>query len=299
MKKESSFKSKGDYLFYAVMALFPTVQFSLMYVGVNVNSIKLAFVDNVNGQFVFVGFKHFAEIFSSGETALYLTYMKNSLIVYVIGLVVGTPLSLIFAFYIYKQKIGSGIFKVVLYLPQIISVTVLVVMFKNIVNEAYMEIIYNLFGVFVNPLLLDQPFYTILIFTILISRGTGVLMYTGALSGISDSVVESAKLDGALPFNEFIYISLPSIFPTLSTFLIVGVAGIFVEQMNLFSFYGVTLDDYKIKTMGYYLYQQIKHWDTPETTYPLLSALGLVLTAITAVLTFIYKRVLDRIDPTR
>ena len=65
-------------------------------------------------------------------------------------------------------------------------------------------------------------------------------MYSNAMSGIPQEIVESAHLDGATGINEFWKITLPMVYPTLSTFLITGVAGLFTNQINLYSLYDVS-----------------------------------------------------------
>jgi ABC-type sugar transport system permease subunit len=65
-------------------------------------------------------------------------------------------------------------------------------------------------------------------------------MYLGAMNGISESVVEAAKLDGVTFFGEFIYITFPSIFSTFRSLLIVSIGGIFTNQARLLSFFGTT-----------------------------------------------------------
>lgn len=297
MKKDKVFKSTNDLIFYLAIALLPTIHFVIFYIGVNLNSVRLAFVDYIDGQYTFVGFKHFAEFFTGADFPKYMGYLENSVIFYVVNLVVGTPISLLFAFYIHKKYLGSSLFKVVVYLPQILSMTVLVIMFKFFASSGYPALVKALTGERVNGLLTDFPFVTVMIFTIWTSRGTTALMYTGAFAAIDESIAESAGLDGANLFQEFIYIYVPLVFSTISTFLITGIAAIFTEQMNLFTFYQLQDCNPQAMTMGYYLYATIQHWDTPKSFYPFLSALGLMLTLVTAGLTFIYQKVIDRVDP--
>ena len=297
MKRDKVFKSRNDLIFYLAIAILPTIHFAIFYIGVNLNSVRLAFVDYIDGQYSFAGLKHFAEFFTGDDFFKFMGYLKNSVIFYAVNLIVGTPISLLFAFYIHKKFAGSSFFKVVVYLPQILSMTVLVIMFKFFASSGYPALVKLITGERVNGLLTDYPFWTVMIFTIWTSRGTTTLMYTGAFATIDDSIPESAGLDGANVFQEFLYIYVPLVFSTISTFLITGVAAIFTEQMNLFTFYQLQDCNPKAMTMGYYLYATIQHWDTPESFYPFLSALGLMLTAVTAMLTFIYQKVIDKIDP--
>lgn len=56
-------------------------------------------------------------------------------------------------------------------------------------------------------------------------------MYLGSMNTISDSVIESAQLEGAGFFTEFFHIVLPLCYSTIVTFLVVGIASIFVNQL--------------------------------------------------------------------
>jgi len=114
------------------------------------------------------------------------------------------------------------------------------------------------------------------------------------MSEISESITEAAQLDGITPFKEYLFIAMPMIYPTLVTFLIVNVVGIFTSQMQLFGFFG-TDADYSLYTIGYMLYSGIKKASTSE--YPYLAALGLFFTIISVPFTLIVKKILNKFDP--
>ena len=79
-----------------------------------------------------------------------------------------------------------------------------------------------------------------------------VLMYIGAMSRIPGGVVESAKLDGASPMQEFFKITLPLILPTIMVYVTTGIAGIFTNQVNLYTFFGQASTT---QTVGYYTFK--------------------------------------------
>ena len=108
-------------------------------------------------------------------------------------------------------------------------------------------------------------------------------------------MVESAHLDGADGFREFWYITLPLVYPTLSTFLITGVAGLFTNQINLYSFYGAEAP-VGVQTFGYYLYTQTQAAKS-EAEYPRLAAIGFILTLIAVPLTLVVKWALEKFGP--
>ncbi|GHV00710.1 ABC transporter permease [Clostridia bacterium] len=292
-------KKTKDMIFYTVLIAFPIAQFAYFYVAVNVNSVLLAFksYDILSGAYGFAGFSNFINIFKefSGSNLMAKTAV-NSLVAYAVGLIAGVPLALLFSFYITKKFPGHGFFKVILFLPSIISAIVMVVLFKYFVDRLYPEFMLRVFHKTVPGLLTDSrsAFATVLFYSILVGFGTGVLVYSGAIARIPASLTEAAKLDGITSLREFWYITLPLIFPTISTFLIVGVAGIFTNQLNLFSFFSSSAE-YEVYTFGYFLFAQTAYAGTAN--YPRLAAYGLLFTLVAAPLTFGVKKLLEKLGP--
>lgn len=189
---------------------------------------------------------------------------KTTLLSFVISMGIGTPLGLMFAYYISKKLPGAGAFRVLLFLPSVISAIVMVTIYRFFVERAVPEIVYMLVGtrpkgLMENP---DTRFGVIMFYNIWVSFGVNVLMYSNAMSGIAPEVVESAQIDGASRLREFVSISLPGIFPTLTTFLITGVAAIFTNQYNMYSFYGDSSPS-KLLNFGYYFYRTTQSATSP------------------------------------
>ena len=283
-------------IFYITIVALPILQFLVFYVGVNINSIILAFqeYDLTTGQYSFAGFNNFSKFFGDLTSVTHLkASIRNSFIVYFSGLILGTLPALMFSFYIYKKSKFSNFFKMMLFLPQILSSLALVLMFKFFAERALPEIWLLLFNQSVN---INIDFGLVLMYSIFSGFGTAILLYSSSMSGISQSMVEAAQIDGITPFKEFTHITLPQIYPMLVTFVVVGLAGIFVNQMNLFDFFGVDAD-YEMYNFGYYLYRTMKHHNTTIADYPYIAAIGLVLTAVTLPLTLIVKKFLEYIGP--
>lgn len=297
-KPKSAFRQAevSNRIFYAVMLIFPIAQFLVFYVGVNINSILLAFKEyqfEAGGVYTFAGFENFKKLFLNLSTMSYApTLLKNSLILYFCGLCVGVPMALFFSYYIYKKSPCSKIFKVILFLPSIISSIVMVIIFRYFAERAVPELARILFGKEIRGLLenTDTIFGTLIFYNLFINFGGNVLLYTGAMAAIDESSVEAARLDGAGYFREFFFITIPQVFPTIATFLVVGIAGIFVNEMNLYAFFGPNAEG-AVSTIGYMLFR-----DTLSGTvsnYPYLSAFGLVLTIISLPLVIGVKVGLD------
>lgn len=295
-----------DLIFYIIMMIWPVVQFCIFYIGVNANSFLMAFQRmSMEGEVYEWTFDMMYEAFGTilgWHDKNMLMAAERSFQVYAIGLFIGTPLGLLFSYYIYKKLPFSGTFRVLLFMPSIISGIVLVVMYTNFIEKGIPAISKDLFGVKMKYGWLagrspaDTKFATIMFFNTWAGFGGGVLMYSNAMSGTSQEVVESAHLDGAVGIREFIYITIPAIYPTLSTFLITGVAGIFTNQGGLFSFYGKGAD-VKLRTYGYEMYIRTLNAGDNMTQYPLLSAMGMWMTMVAVPTTLLVRWALDKFGP--
>jgi ABC-type sugar transport system permease subunit len=293
---------KRELLFYIAFMAIPVIQFCIFYIGVNFNSILLAFqrYDVNTGKYFFYGLQNFDQFFF--DLALPGSPLNvsifNSLIVYA-GTLGATMLSLLFSFYIYKKKTGSQAFRIILFLPSIISTIVLVILYKYFLERAVPEAAKSIFGLTVRGPLgnSETRFATIVIYNIWVGFGTGVLIYTGAMTRIPPDVTEYASLDGISNIKEFFYITLPLIYPTLSAFLTVGVAGIFINQAHLYDFFGDNLPDSSLYTIGYFLFRKVIGRGTSFSNYPYASAAGIVFTLIAAPITIFVKWALEKLGP--
>ncbi len=291
-------KNREQKIFYWAMLALPLLHLLVFYFIVNFRSIVFSFqeYDKLTSKYVGFTFQNIADVFHDmTHDSILISAAKNSLILYLCGLVLGTGLGLLFSFYIYKKYAGAEFFRVLLFLPQIISAVVLSIIYKFMVEEALPTILVPIIGDAGRFVFIDDGFGLILFFTLWIGFGTSVLMYTSSMSGISESIVESAQLDGVTPMKEFLFITFPMIYPTLVTFLTVGIAGIFTNQMNLFSFYGSVSSPDDQYTYGYFLYKEIQ--TAVPGDYPYLSAFGLLITVVVAPLTLLAKHFLEKYGP--
>lgn len=296
-KKRLLNRRQKQLIFYICIIALPIIQFCIFYIGVNLNSILLAFkkFDVETGGYVFDGFSNFKKIFSDwNNTPILKVALKNSLILYVVTLLC-MCISTLFSYYIFKKRTFAGLYKIVLFLPNIISSLILALIFMYFTERAVPEFVAG-FGQTISGLLSNSKtsFPTILVFNVLLSFGTQTLLISGAMEGISDSVTDAAKIDGCSPIQEFTRIVVPMIWPTITTFLIVGVAGVFTNQMCLYSFYGPSAE-YANMTVGYYLYRETLNAGVER--YPYLAALGIVLTVIVVPLTYLVKWATNKFGP--
>ena len=298
-KNMYSAKKRRDLIFYSLMLLWPVAQFAVFYIGVNFNSVLLAFKSyESEGVYSWVGFENFSTLFSQFKNlTVFRMGLKNSLLLFFVGTALGVALGILFSFYIYKKLPAGGFFRVLLFLPSIIPSIAMIVMFKQFADNAVPAICEKLFrlemkGLLSNP---DTTFGTIIFYNVFVGFGTASLLYVGAMTNISESVVEAARLDGAGFFRELFSITLPLIWDTLSTFVIVAIGGIFVNQANVYAFYGSGAEEH-VTTIGYWLYKETVKIGA-YASYPMLSAFGLLLSFVTMPLVYFAKWLLRKVGP--
>lgn len=290
---------KKELIFYFSIVLLPLIQYFIFYICINFNSVLLAFKQYkvVGGKqsWEYAGFDNFArfikDFFNGGDLTI---LAKNSLIVYAFGLLITTPFSLVFSFYIYKKYLFSEFFRVLLYLPSIISSVVTVFMYKYMLDVG-LPAFGKIFGLTIaSPLSgTANMMPAILFFVFICGFGMNTIMYSSAMTRIPVSVVEYAQIDGVSAVREFFSITMPLIFSTLSTFIIVGIAGFFTNQAFLFEMFGKNAN-VKVQTFGYYLFMLTY---SGEANYPYAAAGGLVFTIVAVPLTYLVKSLLDKVDP--
>lgn len=295
---------KNDRLFYCLILAFPVLQFVIFYLGVNFNSFLLAFKDitldeNLHYHTSY-GLKAFKDAVALVKTPEILQIVKVSFLSYFLKTIISLPLGLLFSYYIAKKLVGAKFFRIILFLPSILSAIVTVSLFKYFVDNAIPAIVGDLTGKSEVLSLLSREnavqYAVIMFYNLWIGFGVSVLMYANAMSGISPEVTDAAKIDGATGVKEFWHITLPSVFSTVSVFLIAGVASIFTDQLNLYSFYGSD-PSVPFKTFGYYLFFQTNKYVNDMSHYPVLSAFGLMMTVVAVPLTFLAKYLLEKFGP--
>ena len=200
---------------------------------------------------------------------------------------------------LFRSGFAGDFFKTMLFLPNIVSTMVVAIMFSEFGAYGFPQIMESVFGVEVEYFqkLQDSAIYYLVVFNLLTSFGPNVLIYTGTMAGISDSIIEAAQIDGVNAWQEFFQIVLPSIFSTFALFIITGMVSIFNGQANLFSFYGLERGSEKFQTLGFYIYREVASSGINATNHPYLAALGIVLTLIAIPLVFTGRWLLNKYGP--
>lgn len=302
VKKMYFHKRLKENLFGWGLLFYPVLTFLIFYVGVNANSILLAFKTiTVNGTY-WAGFSNFTTFFSEmfNQSTLLGTAFVNSAKVYFINFAICNPLYFIFSFYIFKGFPGSKTIRFFMMIPMIVSGFILGLVFKMLVENGLPNILAWITGKDASsfPNFLQDPRYsfgTMIFYMIWTSFSMALILYPNAMGAIDEGIFESGRIDGAGLFKEFWYIVLPLIFPTFSTNIILGVADFFLNSGTGILFYMYDAPP-EVQTVGYFFTAQVMKANG-EAGYPYLAAGGLILTAITCPVVFLVKYLLEKFGP--
>lgn len=193
------------------------------------------------------GLENFAKFLTDPE---FKDVVINTLGMNVLSLIITFPAPIIFALLIneVKNKAFKRVTQTVSYFPFFLSWIVFGGIILNMLDSQ--TGIVN--DILVSLKLVEEPinfgkseyFWGLIILTGLIKGvGWGSIIYLAAIAGIDKSMYEAADIDGANRWSKMLFITLPSILPTITVYLILAVSGIlnsgfdqiwiFRNQMNL------------------------------------------------------------------
>ena len=216
-------------------------------------------------------------------------------------LVIVLPVSLIISYFLYKKIAGYKIFRIIFYLPAIISGMALVSAYKELIGPGNLwDMFLHLFGksVPIKGYLDNAKSATkvILIYTIFTSFTSNVLLFSGAMARVPTEVLESAKLEGCSPFRELIELIFPLIWPTFATQLVFTMTGIFTASGPLLLFNAPS----ESTTISYWIFTSVygvNGGGATENAYNLVSATGLCFTIAGLPIILGVRKLTDKIDP--
>lgn len=230
-------KKVGERIFIALMLLWPLLHFVIFWVYVNANTFYLSFFrwNTQLATYEWAGLDRFKTIIESifvYPDANIINYIKNSCMVFVVENFIMLPLSLILAFFLSKKVPMSGFFRVIFFLPSILSSVVVAMAYKYMFDADFGPVnllIRNIFGS--TPDWFSSAGNTamimVFIFTVWSGLGYKMLLFQGAIERIPTEVIEVGKLDGIPLYKEFFRITLPLIMPTLTTFFVMNTLAVF------------------------------------------------------------------------
>ena len=187
----------------------------------------------------FVGLDNFRYLL---KDAIFIRSMQNTLLLIVMVTLFTMAFALIFAGILTREKLkGQNFFRVVFYIPNILSVVVIAGIFSAIydVDRGLLNSVLKLFGQ--DGILWKGEHHVLLsIIIAMIWQAIGyyMVMYMASMSAVPASMYESSGLDGAGRLTQFFHITSPLIWTnirtTLTFFIIstINMAFLFVSAMT-------------------------------------------------------------------
>lgn len=278
-------------VFITVMLLLPVLHWIVFWFIVNINSILMAF-KIPTGDWSLETLRIVFRDLKAGDSTLRIA-IKNTLL-YFTKDVVMLFFQLLIAYFFYKKIFAYKAFRIIFYLPSIVSGVAIATMFSNfILPSGPLGIILNKLGMEVVPEFLADTNYatnTILFYTIWLGWGGNMLLFGGAFARIPVELIEAAKLDGITAHKEFTHIIMPLVWSTLSTLLILNMTGIFGASGPILLF---TKGAYQTTTIGYWIFDKVAY--VGLSAYNEVAAAGLVFSCVGVPVIMFFKWLLERI----
>ena len=235
-------RSKDRSLFIVLCVAPATILFFIFMVLPTLNVFRMSLFERgaYSPTETFVGLSNFTTLF---QDAKFITAMQNTILLIVTVTVITFFFAILFAAILTREKIkGQNFFRVIFYIPNILSVVVIAGIFSAIYDPQYgmlNSVLSFLSGHDVMILWKDQQMVIISIIIAMVWQAIGyyMVMYMASMSAVPVDLYESASLDGAGRIAQFFQITLPLIWTnirtTLTFFIIstINMAFLFVKAM--------------------------------------------------------------------
>lgn len=175
----------------------------------------------------FVGLQNF-KILAADQK--FLRSMQNSILIIVVVTIVTMALAVIFAAILSRRPVkGQGFFRVVFYIPNILSIVVISAIFSAIYDQR--DGLLNSFIYIFRPVseggegliawLGNQKLVIWAVIIALIWQAVGyyMVMYMASMASVPESIYESAAIEGAGALKQFFTMTLPLIWNNIRTTL--------------------------------------------------------------------------------
>ena len=134
-------------LFIIGMLAIPLIKFAVFWTTTNFGMVLLSFQHPRTGAFTWVNFENIFKSMTSPNGALAIA-LKNTGLYFFWDSIVLFFLNLVMAYILFKQVLGHKVFRIVFYLPAIISgIAMTTVYMEFIKTDGPLNIIYNFFSI--------------------------------------------------------------------------------------------------------------------------------------------------------
>ena len=235
-------RSKDRSIFIALCVAPAAILFFIFMVLPTLNVFRMSLFERgaYSPTETFVGLSNFTTLFKDPK---FISSMQNTILLIVTVTLITFFFAILFAAILTREKIkGQNFFRVIFYIPNILSVVVIAGIFSAIYkpeNGMLNSVLSFLSGHDVMILWKGQQMVVISIIIAMVWQAIGyyMVMYMASMSAVPESLYESAGLDGAGRLTQFFQLTLPLIWTnirtTLTFFIIstINMAFLFVKAM--------------------------------------------------------------------
>lgn len=205
------------------------IGFLIFTAGPMLTSLYLSFNKYDLSKMEWVGTKNYERLLT--QEPLFWKSLQVTFTYAIFSVPLGIIGSLALAILLNQKVRGQRVFRTLFYLPSLVPATASALLWQWIFNNDYGLMNYGLglFGIGGAEWLADEK-YTLWAFIMMSLWGIGggrMVIFLAGLQGISESYYEAAKIDGASPWHQFRFITVPQLSPVIFFNLILGFIGAF------------------------------------------------------------------------
>lgn len=225
-------------LFIIGMLSLPLLQFLIFFVYVNINTVVMSFKVR-SLEFIHYGFANYQRFFNELGLGRIGNAVKNSMLFGLNDLIL-LVISVTFSFFFYKKVRGAQFFRIVFFLPSIISIVIFVMVYKYMFHPDMGSIVNQILG-FVgveNPPewlsnTSDMQMPWIMMYCLWVGTGYNILIMCGAMGNLPEDVMEYSRLEGVGYGRELFQIVVPMIWPTIAVGLLSSLTTMFTLYLQV------------------------------------------------------------------
>jgi multiple sugar transport system permease protein len=209
------------YLFLAPFFLF----FSVFVIRAVINAFQMSFYDwqVLRPVTPYVGFDNYEELLTD---YVWWISIRNTVFFAIMTVIGQTVVGLLCAVLVTQPVKGTGFFRVLLYMPQLLSVGVVGLVWIWLLNNQFGVINYFLSFVGIRPINwlgdTNLVLMSLSLTTVWWGFGFPMLMYIAGLRNIPEQLYEAARIDGASSVQMFLKITIPLLRPTILFVTVTG-----------------------------------------------------------------------------
>jgi multiple sugar transport system permease protein len=268
-------------LIFALFVWYPIIQGFVM---------SFQSIDMINPP-TWVGWENYHRVLTD---PLFAVAWRNTLAFTLYALLFGYFIPVILALVINEMRHGKAFFRLVFYLPVMLSPIVTVFLWRWLYNpdsgllNALLSLVHIPGGLWLENPTTALP--SLMVVATWSSAGSTMLIYLAGLQGVPASLYEAAEIDGASLWRRLWSITLPTIRPIMLLMLILQIIGtmqVFIEPFTITNGGPVNSTTSVLLLIYNYAFQ--------NADFGGASALGVMLFLVLAVFALIYMRMTNRL----